>query len=55
MNFLTFNRNKYGDKYPIKMNKNKNGLIINWHVSPFMFKSSKKLDGAGYEENLLVN
>ncbi len=55
MNFLTFNRNKYGDKYPIKMNKNKNGLIINRHVSPFMFKNSKKLDGAGYEENLLVN
>lgn len=55
MNFLNFNRNKYGDKYPIKMNKNKNGKNINSHVSPFMFKNSKKLEGAGYEENMLVN
>ena len=49
MNFMTYDRNKFGEKLPQKTERDKNGQIIDTGKYPFHKKD------AGYEEDLLHN
>ena len=49
MNFMTYDRNKFGEKLPQKTERDKNGIIIDQGKYPFHKKD------AGYEEDLLHN
>jgi hypothetical protein len=48
MNFITYDRNKYGHKLPTKFKKTKNGVLLNGKY-PYHAKN------AGYEEDILRN
>jgi hypothetical protein len=52
MTFMTYNRNKNGEKFPLKQTNYKNGTIVGkTGKEPHNFYKKD----AGYEKNLLVN